>query len=104
MNTLTRLALAVVLAAAPLAACTQPEADRAGDQAENAAADARDAAVDAAGDAGRAVDSAADATGEAVREGASETREAVDGVTTTTEQTTVRTGENGVEVTRSETR
>ena len=46
MNTLTRLALVAALAAAPLAACTQPEADRAGEQAENAAANATDAAGD----------------------------------------------------------
>lgn len=101
MNTLTRMALVAALAAAPLAACTQQEADNAGDRTEAAATDATEAAGDAAAGAARAVDNAADATGSAIRDGASETRDAANDVTT--EETTVRTGDDGLEVRTTET-
>ena len=81
MNTLTRLALAAALVAAPLAACTQQEADNAADTT----GDVADATRDAAGNV------------------ADETRDTVDDATTTTEETTVRAGEDGLEVQNTET-
>ena len=81
MNTLTRLALAAALVAAPLAACTQQEADN---------------AADTTGDV-------ADATRDAAGTVADETRDTVDDATTTTEETTVRAGEDGLEVQNTET-
>ena len=93
MNTLTRLAIAAALVAAPLAACTQQEADNAADTAENAGAEVADTAGDAA-----------DATRDAAVNVADETRDTVDdATTTTTEETTVRAGDDGLEVQNTET-
>jgi len=92
MKTLTRLALAAALVAAPLAACTQQEADNAADTAENAGAEVADTAGDAA-------DATRDAAGNVV----DETRDTVDDATTTTEETSVRAGEDGLEVENTET-
>ena len=92
MNTLTRLALVAVLTAAPLAACTQQDADNAADTAGNAGAEVRDTAGDAA-----------DATRDAAGTVADETRETVDNATTTTEETSVRAGDDGLEVRNTET-
>ena len=96
MNTLTRLALVAVFAAAPMAACTQQEADNAADNAGEAARDVGAEVRDTTGDV-------ADATRNAAGEVAEGTRETVDRATTT-EETTVRAGEDGVEVRNTETR
>ena len=85
MNTLTRMALIAAFAAAPLAACTEPEVENAADRTEET------------------VENAADATGDAARDVAAETRETVDETTTTTEETTVRAGDEGLEVRNTET-
>jgi len=96
MNTLTRLALIAAFAAAPLAACTQQEADNAADNAGETVQDAGSAVADTAGDA-------ANATHDAAGNVAAETRDTVDGATTTTEQTSVRAGEDGIAVENTET-
>lgn len=96
MNTLTRLVLAAALVAAPLAACTQQEADNAADTAGETAENAGAAVRDTAGDA-------ADATRDAAGTVADETRETVDDATTTTEETSVRAGDDGLEVRNTET-
>ena len=96
MNTLTRLALAAALVAAPLAACTQQEADNAadttGEAMENAGAEVRDTTGDVA-------DATRDAAGNVV----DETRDTVDDATTTPEEPSVRAGDDGLEVRNTET-
>ena len=96
MSTVTRLALAVALVAAPLAACTQQEADNAADTAGEPVQDAGSAVADTAGDA-------ADATQDAAGDVADGTRDAVDDATTTTEETSVRANEDGIAVENTET-
>lgn len=94
MKHLFRLTLIAALSAGPMAACTQQEADSAADRAENTAEAA-----------GSEVRSAADATGDAARDVATDTSDAVDNtIDTERNETTVRAGEDGVEVQNTETR
>ncbi|MDQ7812536.1 hypothetical protein [Brevundimonas sp.] len=79
MNTLTRLALVAAFAAAPLAACTEPEA-------ENAAYETGEAAENAGAEVAATTENVVEETGDAARDVAAETEETVDEATTTPEE------------------
>ena len=79
MNTLTRVALVAAFAAAPMAACTEQEAD-------NAAYETGEAAENVGAEVAATTETVVEETGEAAGNVAAETEDAVDEATTTPEE------------------